>query len=505
MLSLKDLMEYEQITIQCHDNPDADALASGYALYVYFHSKGKKARFIYSGVNQIQKANLRLMIDKLGIPVEYVEPGSEKIKGLLITVDAQYGAGNITRFEADEVAIIDHHQIEIEDVALCRVEPSFGSCATLVWLMLYEVGYNVETINLGTALYYGLYTDTNQLSELFNPNDKDMRDEIPYDPDLIRVFVQCNLSLQELEIAGLAMLRSIYNAEYHYAVIKAKPCDPNILGLINDFLIQVAEVESSLVYNETDDGYKLSVRSCSKEVHADELAAYLTEGIGSGGGHLDKAGGYVSKKLYEQRCPTLNTQTYFSTRLTHYFDNNFMIHAKTYSIDVSGMSLYEKKDAIRGYVNPLEIFTLGSNVTLRSAKGDINAIIDGSFYIMVDTCGHVSLMNKKRFEAGKQAVRGKYTPQKLPEYTPILKNNQTGQTEEILDYAIKCCDKVQSRIYAQKLTKTVKVFTIWDDERYEIGKPGDYLCVKEDNLQDIYVISAEIFKATYRKVREKAK
>ena len=30
------------ITIQAHDNPDADAIASGYALYVYFQAKGKR-------------------------------------------------------------------------------------------------------------------------------------------------------------------------------------------------------------------------------------------------------------------------------------------------------------------------------------------------------------------------------------------------------------------------------------------------------------------------------
>ena len=39
---LNELDQYDSITIQAHDNPDADAIASGYALYVYFQAKGKK-------------------------------------------------------------------------------------------------------------------------------------------------------------------------------------------------------------------------------------------------------------------------------------------------------------------------------------------------------------------------------------------------------------------------------------------------------------------------------
>ena len=116
---------------------------------------------------------LSLMKNKLCLPIEYISPEDKtKIEGLLITVDCQYGAGNVTRLESDFVAIIDHHQIEITDQPLSRIEPRLGSCATLVWSMLKEEAYPVEEdLVLGTALYYGLYTDTNQLSELFHPLD----------------------------------------------------------------------------------------------------------------------------------------------------------------------------------------------------------------------------------------------------------------------------------------------------------------------------------------------
>ena len=105
-MRLSELENYKTITIQCHDNPDADSVGAAYGLYRYFKYKGCNARLIYSGYNQITKSNLKIMIEQLHIPIEYVPIGScSKIEGLLITVDCQYGAGNVTRFEADEANI----------------------------------------------------------------------------------------------------------------------------------------------------------------------------------------------------------------------------------------------------------------------------------------------------------------------------------------------------------------------------------------------------------------
>ena len=182
-MKLQNLEQFNPITIQCHDNPDADAIASGFGLYCYFQSKGKDVSLVYSGKYEIRKSNLRLMIDKLQIPIEYIPITEEPVyrQGLLITTDCQYGAGNVTKILADNVAIIDQHQIEITDVELSEIHPGLGSCSTLGWKMLGDAGYEVTDENgLGTALYYGLYTETNQLGELHNPLDRDARDFIPY-------------------------------------------------------------------------------------------------------------------------------------------------------------------------------------------------------------------------------------------------------------------------------------------------------------------------------------
>lgn len=256
-MRLKELLNFNPIIVQCHDNPDADAIASGYAVYKYFLDAGKDVCFVYAGVNELQKANLKLMIDYLGIgdTLKYVKnvddflytykdvyTESPVFPGLVVTVDCQYGAGNVTKIPSVDMAIIDHHQIEITDVKLSEIMPGLGSCSTLVWNMLKQEGIEVEDTKLGTALYYGLYTDTNSFSEIANPMDMDLRDSIPFEKTTIHTLKNSNFSLAELDIAGVAMIRHIYNPIHKYAIIKAEQCDPNILGLISDFLLQVATV-----------------------------------------------------------------------------------------------------------------------------------------------------------------------------------------------------------------------------------------------------------------------
>lgn len=505
-MKLQDLDRFEQITIQCHDNPDADALGAGFGLYCYFAEKGKQVRLVYSGRNEIQKSNLRLMVENLNLPVEYIAPDGcqpAKVDGLLLTVDCQYGAGNVTRIAADAVAIIDHHQVEIEDVELSVISPNLGSCSTLVWKMLKEAGYEVTDENLGTALYYGLYTDTNQFSELYNPLDMDMRESVPYDKSLITLFRNSNLSLKELEIAGIAMIRYSYNADYEFAVIKSQPCDPNILGLISDFLLQVDIIKTCVVFNETNDGFKLSVRSCVREVNASELAAFLTDGIGSGGGHYEKAGGFISKKRYEEKYPTMHAEGFFNNRMTEYFDSYELIYTDTFEADVPSMKRYQKKKLPQGYVKADEILPVGTPITIRTLEGDSNMTVTEDLYIIIGVKGEAYANSRAKFEQAYIKTDEKYNYAECcinPEYEPVIKNREDGKSLVLTDYAKVCISSGGAPIYAMPLEKGVKVFTPWYKGNYMLGRPGDYLAVRCDDLHDVYVVEKDVFSKSYEEV-----
>lgn len=304
-MKLSDLLQYDDIVIQCHDNPDADALASGFGVYQYLKQNGKNPRFVYGGRNIIHKSNIVLMRDSLNIPIEHVDFLDKP--QLLVTVDCQYGGGNVTLFMAENIAVIDHHRVAVELPEMNRVMSYMGSCATIVWDMLREEGYDVNSDKmLATALYYGLYTDTSEFTEITHPLDRDLRDEARFDSAIVAKFRNANMSLEELEIAGTALIGRDYIDEYRLAIVKAGACDPNVLGIISDFVLEVDVVDICMVFSVLQDGVKLSFRSCIKEVSASEMAQEVCHGIGSGGGHYYKAGGFIPMDLmmesYKEYC-----------------------------------------------------------------------------------------------------------------------------------------------------------------------------------------------------------
>ena len=175
---LKELERYRSIAIQTHDNPDPDAIASAFALYEYYTFKGKDVRIVYSGRNRIQKSNLVLMINCCEIPIEYVDEGTTLPEELLITVDCQYGEGNVSRLNAEYIVIIDHHQ-GVGEADEKYVFPYLGSCSTVLWNELKKERFDYKSNSiLSTALYYGLMTDTANLTESNHPLDRDMLDDL---------------------------------------------------------------------------------------------------------------------------------------------------------------------------------------------------------------------------------------------------------------------------------------------------------------------------------------
>ena len=141
-MKLSELLAYDNIVIQCHDNPDADTIACGFGVYLYLKSKGKEPRLIYGGQNVIRKTNLVMLIRDLKIPIEHVDYLHKP--ELLVMVDCQYHSGNSAVFEAEHIAVIDHHRICTELPELSEVRSNLGACSTLVWNMLKTEGFDVR-------------------------------------------------------------------------------------------------------------------------------------------------------------------------------------------------------------------------------------------------------------------------------------------------------------------------------------------------------------------------
>lgn len=493
-MKLEELLVYEDIVIQCHDNPDADALASGFGLYLYFKSKSKNVRLVYGGKYIIQKSNLILMVSELNIPIVHVEELNNP--ELLITVDCQYGEGNVTRFDAKNVAVIDHHQVSGVLPKMNVVRSSIGACSTIVREMLEEAGFDINAdVKLATALYYGLLTDTSNFTEISHPLDKDMRDDMKFERSYITKFRNANLSISELEIAGNALLGAEYNEQYRFAIIQAKPCDPNILGMISDLMLEVDSVDTCLVYSILPFGIKVSVRSCIKEVKASELAEFITNDIGSGGGHIEKAGGFIQNELLDKVIGTQSISEFLFDRMCNYFKNVEIIFSQEYEFQKNDMRVFMKRDIPCGYILLKEVFPIGTEITMRTLDGDIDIIVDEDVVLMIGTAGEVYPAELDKFEAD-------YIKEDEPyiypgEYPPVVRNRVEGEIKHIVTYARSCRPSGKTTIYAQRLDHRVKLFNLWDEDRYYVGNVGDYLAVHGNDLHDVYIVKKDIFETIY--------
>jgi phosphoglycolate phosphatase len=497
VFSLTKLLDFEKIAIQCHDNPDADAIASGFALYTFLRDRQKPAALIYSGHNTVTKPNLREMVQALSIPLQHV--GSPPECDALVLVDCQYGAGNVTKFPAKTVFVLDHHSQEKSTLTNGIILPQLGSCSTLIWDLLRKEGFDFTArADVSTALYYGLYTDTACLSEINHPLDKDMRDALLYNYGILKKLKNSVLSFAELNVAATALAAYKTDTALRYALFRAAPCDPNILGFISDLALQVSEIDLCVVYCAVSGGIKLSVRTCVNEIMANECAGFLSEGIGSGGGHREKAGGFISQSALDDIATDVGD--FLEQRLRNYMTGYDLITAARHSLDVAAMPKYVKKKIPVLSVPSIDIFPPGTRIMIRTLEGDAEAIASADTVFIIGILGEVYPIQAEKFRRSYRPLAGVEKPGRNFSYAPTVKNKITGDSAELFPYALPCLAAEEAVIHAVPLSRHTKVFTVWNPDGYMSGKPGDYIAVRRDDHNDVYIIRQDIFHQTYEPV-----
>ena len=494
-MELSALLQYDNIVIQCHDEPDADAFASGFALYCYLADHAQRPRLVYGGRSGSLKPNLRYMKELLQIPAEHVTE-LETPPDLLVMADCQYGEKNAQQFRAKEIAVIDHHQVRDRSAlpAMHEVMENYGSCATVLYGMFRRDGYDISrNTRLQTALFYGLYMDTGQLQELWHPADKDMWDALSPDEGILGVLKNTNMTSADLNAVGNAFTSHMVDPNRRFAVTRVETRDRNILGIVSDTLLQVDSVDSCVVYARMGDIIRFSVRSCVREIRADEMARALAEGVGSAGGHMKKAAGVIF-------CDALPELSGFAdelaNRIRQYFDQTDTFHAGE-AMDLAGFSLYRKLPVSAGAADLNKVFLPGRKVMLRTLEGDIDLTTDRDRLLMVGVGGEIYPISREAFDRSYSLSGKPYTFS--GDYVPAVRDYEDGTRVDLSALAMECTGLGTSLVYARQLTRRTHVFTVWDAQKYIYGNPGDWIAVQKENPDDVYIIARDIFAGTYVK------
>lgn len=506
---LAQMLQHDRISIQCHDNPDADTIASGFALYRYLESVGKTPFLFYSGKEKATKPNIVKMVELFDIPLAYL-PEHTAFKGLLALVDCQYGEKNVTSPPADAICVIDHHLQTTPPTPLYDVRPHLASCSTLVWSLLNETGF-VPDRQIQTALNYGLYMDSKGFEELGHPLDRDLRDVINLDEDALRVLKHSNLSLDDLQLVASSLNSFFYFPDGRYLLVEAPPCDPNILGFLSDLAMQVDQVDYVVAYSKAPDNIKFSVRSITRDGKASDIAEYISSEMGSGGGHTGKAGGRLSWKKLKERHGDTPIHEVISEKLSGFLSGYALIDCtcldkekscyrarqKSSYADFSDCQEYEKQPELLAFVNCSNFFEPGEKLHIRMLEGDISVKVGETTLLMIGAQGEVYPIERAVFEK-RYTVINEPADLNLP-YPPVVLNVDKGERIFLPALAKRCLAKAGITVYATPLEKGVKMFTTWDPHRYVKGNRGDWLVISKENPDDWYLVKKERFEKIYKR------
>lgn len=296
---LVELCRQRDVYIQTHNFPDPDAIGSAFGLQRLLACFDIPARIFYDG--RIDKVNALKMLSAFGIQMYSYEEVQEELddQDYIICVDSQKNAGNITDYEGQEVACVDHHPTFAEAQYLYKDVRITGACASLIAEYFMKAGLTPDR-DTATALLYGLKMDTLQFTRGVTLLDIDMfRYLLPLcDEDKLAMLERNNMEFTDLKAYGAA----IENVEiYGMAGFSYIPfsCPDALIGILSDFILSLNEVEVAVVASRRDDGVKFSVRSENRSFHAGELIRSALKGLGDGGGHATMAGGLVRSEQLE--------------------------------------------------------------------------------------------------------------------------------------------------------------------------------------------------------------
>lgn len=290
----------KHVFIQTHNIPDPDAISSAFGLQSLLRSEGVEATICYKG--EIDRYNTLKLIEVLGISLENLsDMGCDVTEDdEVILVDAQMGNSNITNVAGDKIICIDHHPTyEKVCYRYADIRPKIGACASIIAQYFVESGIPMD-VKAATALSYGIRCDTDRLSRGTSKLDMEMLYQLyeKSDNGIIKMLEGRELYFNDL----MAYSKAIESIEVYDDISFAstgEDCPEALIASVSDFMLALVEVEFSVVYSIRKDGIKLSVRSKTLEYDAGRITSRALNGIGSGGGHPNMAGGMIPAESSE--------------------------------------------------------------------------------------------------------------------------------------------------------------------------------------------------------------
>ena len=270
-------------------------------------------------------------------------------------------------------------------------------------------------------------------------------------------------------------------------------------------LAKELSVDVLLVVGKISDRICVSCLSLTEDIRALELIDYAFGQFGLAKGTARYATGTVSEILLStcmSEREIFDVTDYFEELMNEYYTRCDTIEAASFASQnperLSAMKEYQKAAISWAYVKTTDIVPEGYTLCVRTLENDTGVQVRSAkeTYIMIGCLGEVYQIHKDKFESSYVVTDEKldiFT--QMLDFIPAVECVDDGAYLTIDEQAHLCYPKPGASILAEKLEKRTRVFSKNGD--YFLGKPGDYLAVRKDDSQDVYIIQEEVFGRTY--------
>lgn len=292
------------------------------------------------------------------------------------------------------------------------------------------------------------------------------------------------------------------NSKYPVMIIK-----DNRTILINkkeiERMLEESNCKVALYMSVCSGNYEVDCISNTKEIRSLEFLEFVFDRFGLTSGNEMTSHGKISTvilSVYMSDMENSNEYDFFFDRANKYFEDTDIINSKADTIDSSLMKRYYKKNVKWAFVKTTDIIEAGKILRVKSLENPSGIKVKSctDSYIMIGYRGEVYDITRDKFEKSYEC-----TEEVVDIFESMMDIMPTVQVEESSEYvpideiAHICYPKRGSEIYAKELLRRTKVFIENTDNDYFVGKPGDYLAIRSDDLSDKYIIQKDIFTSTY--------
>lgn len=289
------------VLVCTHDNPDPDAIASGYALGELLQAKAG-ASYVLAHGGVLGRAENRAMVRLLKIPLvpfARVNPDDFNVVALVDTQPA-HGNHRITRelLSGRRLVCIDHHPARAWEQAVpefADVGGDYGATSTMLTCYLAAAEVPFEPA-VATALFYGIKSDTRDLGREVGDVDVWAYQHLISHTDMTVVSAIEHPRLPRGYFATLST--AVRRARCVGEVVM---CDlgevyvPDLVAETADWLLLAEGIRWAIVVGEHDNDVYVSLRVSDRRFSAGKLVREVIRAwpTGSAGGHGSMAGARV--------------------------------------------------------------------------------------------------------------------------------------------------------------------------------------------------------------------